>query len=105
MRDRISDSIESRAHRRVRRKLGFYKHATVFVLVNLGLFALSEFTGRHFSRMVLMGWGFGLLIHGVLTFVSLQGEGLRERMIRQEIERMRRDHEKDGGDDADKKQR
>jgi len=95
MRDRIPDSIEARAHRRVRRKLGFYKHATVFVVVNLGLFALSEFTGRPFSRMALMGWGFGLLVHGVLTFVSLQSEGLRERMIRQEIERMRRESDKE----------
>jgi len=90
MRDDIPDSIEARARRRVRRKLGFYKHAVVFVVVNLGLFALSEFTGRHFNRMALMGWGFALLIHGVLTVVSLQSEGLRERMIRQEIERMRR---------------
>jgi len=99
MRDRIPDSIEARAHRRVRRKLGFYKHATVFVLVNLGLYALSEFTGRHFSRMALMGWGVGLLIHGVITFVGLQGEGLRERMLRQEIERMRRE----SGNEGDKK--
>jgi len=97
MRDRIPDSIEARAHRRVRRKLGFYKHAMVFVLVNLGLYLISEFSGRHFSRTVLLGWGFGLLIHGVVTFVGLQSEGLRERMLRQEIERMRRESENEGG--------
>lgn len=91
MREDIPDSIEARARRRVRRKLGFYKHAIVFVVVNLALLALSEFTGRHFNRMAFMGWGIALLIHGVLAVVSLQSEGLRERMIRQEIERMRRE--------------
>jgi hypothetical protein len=93
MRDDIPDSIEARARRRVRRKLGFYKHAIVFVVVNLALFALSELTGRHFNRMAFMAWGIVLLIHGVLAVVSLQSEGLRERMIRQEIERMRRERD------------
>ena len=37
MRDSLPDSIEARAYRRVRRKLGFYMHAGVFVLVNLGV--------------------------------------------------------------------
>lgn len=85
------DSIEARAERRVRRKFGFYIHALVFVLVNLGLYALSEFSGRHRGPVFIWGWAVGLLIHGIITFASLRGEGLRERMIREEIERMRRD--------------
>ncbi len=86
-----SDTIEARARRRVRKKLGFYIHALVFVLVNLGLYAAGELTGRHRGPVFIWGWAVGLLIHGVLTFISLQSEGLRERMIRNEIERMRRD--------------
>lgn len=85
------DSIEARAERRVRRKIGFYIHAAVFVLVNLGLFVASELTGRHRGPVFIWGWALGLLIHGAVTFFSLQGEGLRERMIREEIERMKRD--------------
>ena len=84
------DSIEARARRRVGRKLAFYFHALVFVLVNLGLFAFSEFTGRD-RPVVIWGWALGLLIHGIVTLVGVHGEGLRERMIRGEIERMRRD--------------
>jgi hypothetical protein len=90
-RDFLPDSIEGRAHRRVRMKLGFYTHAIVFVLVNLGLYALNEITGRHRGPVFIWGWGLALVIHGALTFIRLQSEGLRERMIREEIERMRRD--------------
>lgn len=93
--DLPSDSIEARAAMRVRRKLGFYTHATIFILVNLGLFLAHEFTGRPHKPFMLWGWGLGLAIHGLLTFASLQREGLRERMLRQEIERMKREQERD----------
>jgi len=38
----------------------------------------------------LAGWGLGLAIHGLVTFISLRGDGLRERMIASEVERLRR---------------
>lgn len=93
-RDLPHDSLEARARRRVRRKLGFYIHALVFVLVNLGLYAMHEFTGRG-RPVFLWGWAIGLAIHGAVAFISLHGEGLRERMLRQEIERMRREQARD----------
>jgi hypothetical protein len=95
-RDSAPDSIEARAERRVRRKLGFYIHALVFVLVNLGLYAKRELTGNHHGPVLIWGWALGLLIHAAFTWVSLQGEGIRERMLREEIERMKRDGDKNG---------
>ena len=83
------DSIEARAARRVRKKIGFYIHALVFVLVNLGFVVVNMLNGR--GPGFIWPWGIGLAIHGFFTFVSLQGEGVRERMIREEIERMKRD--------------
>lgn len=83
------DSIEARAARRVRKKIGFYIHLLVFVLVNLGFVLTNMVNGR--GPGFIWGWGIGLAIHGLFTFVSLQGEGVRERMIREEIERMKRD--------------
>jgi hypothetical protein len=84
------DSLEARARRRVARKIGFYIHAFVFVVVNLGLYALNQATGGPaWHHWPLMGWGLGLAIHGVVTFLSLQ-EGLRRRMVDQEIEALRR---------------
>lgn len=83
--------LEARARRRVGRKVGFYVHALVFVLVNLGLFVINAATGEpHWARFPLMGWSLGLAIHGLVTFIGLQGEGLRRRMLQREIEQLRR---------------
>ena len=86
------EDIAARARRRVGIKLGFYTHALVFVLVNLALFALNAaIGGARWSHWPLWGWGLGLAIHGVVTLVSLQGEGLRERMLKREVDRLRGD--------------
>ena len=79
-----------RARKRVALKTGFYTHALVFTLVNLGLFALnSAVGGRHWSLFPLWGWGLGLTIHGVVTFLNLSGEGWRDRMLSAELARLR----------------
>ncbi len=85
------DDLEQRARRRVGMKLGFYVHALVYVLVNGGLWLINTYfsDGHRWSVFPLMGWGLGLAIHGIVTFISLQGEGVRERMLKDEVERLR----------------
>jgi hypothetical protein len=84
------DPLLARARRRVSLKLGFYTHALIFVLVNGGLFLLNSMQGNtRWAHWPLFGWGIGLAVHGVFTFIGLQGEGLRERMITREAERLR----------------
>ncbi len=85
------DPIERQARRRVGMKMGFYIHALVFVLVNLGMFALN-FTvgGTRWAHFPAYGWAVGLAIHGIVVFARLQGYGLREAMLQREIERLRR---------------
>jgi hypothetical protein len=84
-------SLERRARRRVGMKIGFYIHALVFVLVNAGLYVLNSVTGGyHWHVWPLWGWGLGLAIHGLVTFIGLQGDGMRDRMLRSEIEKLRR---------------
>lgn len=83
--------LTPRARRRVAMRMGFYTHALVFVLVNLGLFALNAMTGGYrWSFWPLSGWGIGLAIHGIVAFLSLRGEGWRQRMLAQEIEHLKR---------------
>ena len=85
------NSIEARARRRVGMKIGFYIHALVFVLVNAGLFAFNSMIGGYrWHVWPLWGWGLGLAIHGLVTFIGLQGDGMRERMLQSEIEKLRR---------------
>ena len=83
--------LQRRARRRVNQKMGFYIHATVYLLVNLGLAAINfAGGGKAWQLWPLAGWGLGLAIHGFVTFASLNGDGLRERMLNDEVERLRR---------------
>lgn len=89
--DRNVFSIEARARRRVRRKIGFAIHAFVFVMVNIGLYLINCMTGeKQWHLFPLSGWALVLGIHGMVTLFALQGDGLRERMLRQEINHLRR---------------
>ena len=86
-----SDDLEARARKRVRRKVGFYIHALVFVIVNLGLYAINTAAGGpRWSHFPLWGWGLGLAIHGIVTFIALQGDGLQQGMVQRELEYLRR---------------
>jgi len=79
------------AKKRVGIKLGFYTHLLVFVLVNSGLLLLNQTTGGgRWHHFPLWGWGLGLSIHGLVTLISLQGTGLKERMLAAEIESLKR---------------
>jgi hypothetical protein len=91
-----SEEIEHLARRRAGAKMGWYLHATVFVLVNLLLLALSRhgFGHRPWSVFPVLGWGVGLALHGVSVFVLGKGSGLRERMVERERERLRRQQDR-----------
>ena len=83
--------LRAKAKQRVGMKMGFYIHALVYALVNLGLWAIATIGGRGaWNLWPLAGWGLGLAIHGIVTFAGLSGDGLRERMLEAEVERQRR---------------
>ena len=85
------DPIERQARRRVGMKMGFYIHALVFVLVNLGMFALNaSLGGTRWAHFPAYSWAIGLAIHGIVVFARLQGHGLREAMLQREIASLRR---------------
>ena len=97
------DDLTRLAKKRVGIKMGFYTHLLVFVLVNAGFYLLrglaSGFdsfdggggSGRHDWRFFPMwGWALGLAIHGIVTFISLQGMGIKDRMLAAEIEALKR---------------
>ena len=42
------------------------------------------------SHFALFGWGLGLGIHGLVTVIALQGEGVRRSLLAREIESLRR---------------
>jgi hypothetical protein len=78
--------IERTARRRAGARVGWIVHASVFVLVNLFLLALSSLTGARHIPVGALGWAFGLAVHGlvVLAFSS----GLMETLVRRERTRL-----------------
>ena len=89
-----SDEIDRIARKRAGAKLGWYIHAALYVVVNLAVFAVSKYGigTRPWSVLPLLGWGLGVVLHGVSVFVLGSGSGLRERMVEKERERLQREH-------------
>lgn len=80
--------IDRLARKRVGRNMGGYIHAFVFFTVNIGLAPLAAMSGRHWLAFLAFGWGLALLIHGMMVFLFMPGNGLRERMIQCERDRL-----------------
>ena len=79
-----NEALERRARRRAGAKLGWYIHALVYVCVNVMLLLLSATSGKHWAVFPALGWGLGLVIHGVAVFFVTGGAGLHERLIERE---------------------
>ena len=86
------EEIDRLARKRTVAKLGWYTHASLYLVINLRMFAMSKygFGSRSWSPFPLFGWGLGLALHGISVFVPGTGSGLRERMVQQEREKLQR---------------
>ena len=92
-----------RAKERVEAMKGFYVHATVYLLVNTGLFAINALTsglsaGVWWFYWPLIGWGIGLTAHAASVFLGGEAGPLgttweerktREIMEKEEAEKKR----------------
>lgn len=78
------------ARKTVDAKLGFYIHLLVYVLVNAGLAGINLVTdpSRLWFQWPLIGWGAGLLFHGVMVLSRLKGRSLKDWMIAREMKKM-----------------
>lgn len=83
-----ADTLERRARHRAKAKLGWYTHAAVYLAVNLGLMLLSLSNGRHWAIYPALGWGLGLLLHGISVWFLSPGNALLERMVAHERARL-----------------
>lgn len=85
-------ALERLARRRAGAKLGWYIHALVYLVVNVALVLIAYVSGssRPWPIYPALGWGLGLLLHGVAVFMLGSGSGLHERLIARERERLQR---------------
>ena len=94
MRTLSPEDLERLAHKRAGAKLGWYVHAAVYLVVNLFLTGLSYFFGYTWTVYTVLGWGLGLALHGIAVFFLGAGSGVRDRLLRRERERLRRQFER-----------
>ena len=92
------EQLYERAHERVEALKGFYVHAAVYVMVNLGLFVINALTafGTWWFLFPLIGWGIALTIHGVVLFL-FEGRGplgteWEERKTKEMMEKEQAEH-------------
>lgn len=87
----MTDDAELRrlAIRRADMKLAFRSHLMAYVLVNAGLFAINMLTspGEWWFYWPMLGWGIGLAAHAATVYFN--GEGMRDRLIEEELEKLR----------------
>lgn len=80
--------LERLARRHAGAQMGWYIHASVYLVVNLLLATLSAIGGRHWAVYPALGWGLGLAIHGIVVLLRTRGFGLRERLVQRERRRL-----------------
>ncbi len=68
---------------------GFYRHLSVYVIVNLGLFLINMTTspGTLWFIWPLMGWGIAIVLHALRVFVGTPGSSWEEKKIAEFMEK------------------
>ena len=78
------EEIDRLARRRAGKKIGWYIHAFIYIVVNIGLAVLSSFSARHWAVFPALGWGLGLLIHGAAVWIAMPGGSLYAQLLERE---------------------
>lgn len=86
----LTADLESRARKRAAAKIGWYTHASIYILVNLFLAFLSARSSHAWALFPALGWGLGLLIHGVRVWLAPQGGALHASLLERERQALRR---------------
>ena len=75
---------------RTNMKLAFRSHVIAYAIVNAGLFFINVVTtpDHLWFYWPMLGWGLGLIAHAATVY--LDGASMRERMIEDEYEKLRR---------------
>jgi hypothetical protein len=77
------------AKKKALQKLGFIRHALIYVLVMVALAIVNNATsgGYQWWLWPALGWGIGVAAHFLSVYV-FQGSTLEKRLIQRELERL-----------------
>jgi hypothetical protein len=87
-----NEILYRRAAVRAAMQLAFYRHVMIYIIVNALLIAVNLLTDPHhlWFQWGLLGWGIGLLVHGLNVYAYRWSGSRREQMIQRELERLRK---------------
>ena len=76
-----------KAKRRVKAKVGFYRHLTIYIAVCALLIAINFSTSTEYLWFIwpLMGWGLAVLLHALRVFGFVGESSITEQMIEKEM--------------------
>ena len=85
-----NQEVYSNAKKKVEARMRFYTHGVVYLVVMSMLTILNlTVAGDYFWAMwPMIGWGSGVIIHGLFTFVFDSKSSLKERLIEKEIQKV-----------------
>ena len=77
------------AKNRLQIKLGFRNHLAVYIAVILLLTIINVSTTNDYLwvKWPILGWGIGVLFHGLNVYVFPERETITDEMIRKEMEK------------------
>lgn len=84
----LSPELERLARKRAKARLGWYGHASIYLIVITGLALIGWWQGRLWPVGPALGWGLGLAIHGARVFFADLGAGLGEHLVQRERQRL-----------------
>ncbi len=72
-------------------KISFLIHLTIYLLANSLFVIINLTTDREtlWFKWPLIGWGVGLIIHGIVVFLGPELSVLKNKMIEKEINRQK----------------
>ena len=84
-----NEIIYRRAAVRATMQRTFYRHVMIYIVVNVALAAVNLLKDPNhlWFQWGMLGWGIGLLVHGLKVYSYRWSGSRREQMIQRELER------------------
>ena len=88
------NTLYQKAESRIDRKIGFYKHFTVYCVINIFLVVINYLTNPNewWCYFVTIAWGIGVICHFISVFGlgGLFNDEWRENKIDEEMKKMKK---------------
>ena len=86
------DELRLEARKRAQLKLSFFGHLAIYVVVNVILLVVNLLTipGALWFYWPMLGWGIGVVAHGITVYATDLGHNLLGRLEKGEMDRLRK---------------